>query len=83
VKLFFYKEGDKQQADDWILAGGANPPVVLHSVASFDAETVFVMLMQLMKCNLEPMYDIESVLDAVLAFEAFLIVTDNPHLAVD
>jgi hypothetical protein len=56
---------------------------MLHSVAGFNTETLFVMVMQWVQCDLDSMDDIEAVLNAMLAIKAFVVVANNPHLTAE
>ena len=57
--------------------------MVFDSVAGFNPKAVFVMLMELMECDVDPMHDIKAVLNAMFALEAFLVGADDSHLTTD
>ena len=72
------RECDKEESGYRVLGGGADAAVILDPVAGFNAEALFVMRMQLLLCHLDSMNDVEGVLNAMLALEAFVVVTLRP-----
>jgi len=75
------RQSHKQQSSHGIFSGGADAAMVLNSIAGFDAEGVFVMVMELMQCHRDLMNDLEAVLDAMFTLGAFVIGANHPHLA--